>query len=867
MEKLFKRIKLKYYWIVAFLLGTLGMYVMLSYAQMLSTGKYILLADDGLYLYAAEIRMCVKNILHGESLWYSFANCLGANTAAGLAGVMFNPFNILFILFPKADVNIIAAVIVIAKTGTAAAAFQIFSSKVLKIRNFYSILFALFYSMCSFGMIYGPVHFNWLDGLYILPLTAIAVYKAVREGKYFLLAISYAYIFIAQPYQGFLMAVFGLLYFALLLGFSGKEKRTGPVWIRILKFLFSFLTAVLIAAFVLLPAVLCLRTYYTFDFSVPETKTTLMQVFNNLFWGEIQNFTLAPYVYCGVPCLLLLPFYFTEKRIPAKERTLYGILLAVFAIACIFPPVLAFLQAFDRSGTWNYRFAFIITFLLCTMACRETVYIRHIKAKSFLVYGIFLLVFFIAEGRLEKLEIGGLSKNNLMGLAINAAFILVWTVLVWAYITKRKYRMTLSVLVLFVTLFECIGNGCFCLSSDEYRALAEKEGYYYAWSDDMDYVFGEVGKKETGDEFYRMIILGDYHKNSDADKGYNGLTDYGFSGNERIKSFMRNIGFYVEENRISVTGYTEPSEMLLGVKYNARLHSDMVVLGYDSKPDIKENGQVLPIGFMVEKGALNHVEMTDNVFENQNVIFQSISGVDGMFEPVSENLITVDTDGLILSEEENPVIYADNSGSGLIVFRVSETDNPVYMQIASSVLPGETEGLYYDISENMASGSDSCPWISFAAKLWESGSNHYLSLRSGDGFPGYFPTDDIYIYELNRDKMTEAEESLKSEPFVTEIIRNGYMKGRVSVKDDRRVLFLSVPYEEGWKVNINNTDAECVPVLNGTFLGVVLPDKGEYEIELKYHCPGAKAGGFISLAGLGLLALLLVTEMKKYRKR
>ena len=66
---------------------------------------------------------------------------------------------------------------------------------------------------------------------------------------------------------------------------------------------------------------------------------------------------------------------------------------------------------------------------------------------------------------------------------------------------------------------------------------------------------------------------------------------------------------------------------------------------------------------------------------------------------------------------------------------------------------------------------------------------------------------------------------------------------------------------------MNNTDAECVRVVNGTFRGVVLPDKGEYEIELKYHCPGAKAGGFISLAGLGLLALLLVTEMKKYRKK
>ena len=866
MEKLFKNIKSKYYWIVAFVLGALAMYVMLSYAQMLSTGKYIFLADDGLYLYAAEIRMCVRNILHGESVWYSFANCLGTNTAVSLAGVMFNPFNILFILFPKADVNVIAAIIVIAKTGTAAAAFQIFFARVLKIRNFYSILFAVFYSLCSFCVVYGPDHFNWLDGLYILPVVAIAVYQAVRKGKNFLLTISYAYIFIAQPYHGFLMAVFGLFYFALLLGFSGREKRICPVWKSILKLQFSFFTAALISAFLLLPAALSLRSFYSFDFSVTETKTTLMQVFNNLFWGEIQNFTLAPYIYCGIPCLLLLPFYFIEKRIPSKERILYGILLAVFAIACVFPPVLAFLQAFDQSGTWNYRFAYIIAFLLCTMACRESVYIKHIKVKSILVYGIFLMIFFMAEGRLEKLEIGGLSKNNLLGLAINVSFILLWTVLAWAYITKGKYRMTLSVLVLFAALFECIGNGCFCLSSDEFRTVVEREGYYYAWSDDMDYVFDEIGKKETGDDFYRMIILGDYHKNSDADKGYNGLTDYGFIGNERIKSFMKNMGFYVEEDRISATGYTEPSEMLLGVRYRARLHSDMVVLGYDSKPDIKENTQVLPFGFMAEEGALKNEEMTDNVFDNQNTVFRSLSGVDGLFEAVDENLITTDSEGLILSGEESPAICAENAGGGLIVFRVSQTDNPVYMQIATSGLPEKADDFYYDISENMASGSDSCPWISFAAKLWQSGSNHYLSLRSGETFSGYFPTEEIYMYELKRDKMTEAEELLKREPFVAETIQNGYIKGHVSVQDDRRVLFMSVPYEEGWKATVNNTNAECVPVLNNTFLGIVLPDKGEYDIELKYHCPGAKAGIIVSLSGIILLILLFLLEKKKTKR-
>lgn len=866
MEKTLKRIKPKYYWIVAFILGALSMYVMLSYSQMLSTGKYIILADDSLHLYVANIRMIAENVLHGESIWYSFANNLGMNTSVALATYCFNPFNLLYIIFSKADLNIITAAIIILKAGTAAAAFQIYASKGLKVHNYYSILFAIFYSMCSFAVIYGVIHFMWLDGLYILPIVALAVNKTVYEEKNSLLTLGYAYIFIVQFYQGFVIFVFSLMYFSLLVCLgkrAGEKKRIGKL---VLKYIWSVVLSVVISAFILLPVFFAIRSFYTFDFSLSGNVTTLMQVFNNLYWGEIQNFNIAPYLYCGIPCILLLPFYFINQRISKNERIINGVLLSVFSIACILPPMVAFLHLFERVEVWNYRFGFILVFLLCCMACKEVIYIKWIKAKSIVLYCIFLILFFIVEGRLEKLEMGSISHNNLLGLAVNSGLLALWAGLAYIYIRNKKYRMTIAVLFIFVALLEVISNGCFCLSSSSYRGIVEREDFYYAWSEDMDYVMKEVRKGNAKGSFYRMIILGDYNLNSDALLGYNGLLEYGYIGNERTKNFLREMGLYAEGNRYTATGFTKSLEMLLSVRYEARLHTDMVVLGYDTKPGITENEDVLPIAFMAEDGVLEKYEMTNNSFENQNLIFKQLSGVENLYSPVANELKTRDEDGLFLSKEDVPVLYTDSSGTGIIVFRVSETDNPVYMQIASSVSPEERQGIFYDASENMTFSGDNYAWIPFTAKLWQSKDNHYLSLRADNGARVDYTMDNIYIYELNSEKMKEIEDSLKEGVIVPEIIKSGYVKGRVKVDGDRRVLFTSIPYEKGWKASVNNTDTECVPVLNNTFIGLILPGKGEYEIELKYHCPGAKAGAILSLAGIVLFVLQLVLEKKNSKR-
>ena len=104
-EKLIGKIKPKYYWLVAFAFGAIAMFVMLSYSQLLTSGKYVILGGDAWEIYIANIRMLIRNLMHGETVWYSFTTSMGYNTALTVAFELMSPFTILFVLFACAVVT------------------------------------------------------------------------------------------------------------------------------------------------------------------------------------------------------------------------------------------------------------------------------------------------------------------------------------------------------------------------------------------------------------------------------------------------------------------------------------------------------------------------------------------------------------------------------------------------------------------------------------------------------------------------------------------------------------------------------------------------------------------------------------------
>jgi len=78
---------------------------------------------------------------------------------------------------------------------------------------------------------------------------------------------------------------------------------------------------------------------------------------------------------------------------------------------------------------------------------------------------------------------------------------------------------------------------------------------------------------------------------------------------------------------------------------------------------------------------------------------------------------------------------------------------------------------------------------------------------------------------------------------------------------NKKILFLSIPYDKGWKATINGKSAELIRVNIG-FTGLIL-DKGEYEISLNYDPPYLRTGFIISLISVILYGVMIFFSIRK----
>ncbi|MCI5727922.1 MAG: YfhO family protein [Clostridia bacterium] len=86
-----------------------------------------------------------------------------------------------------------------------------------------------------------------------------------------------------------------------------------------------------------------------------------------------------------------------------------------------------------------------------------------------------------------------------------------------------------------------------------------------------------------------------------------------------------------------------------------------------------------------------------------------------------------------------------------------------------------------------------------------------------------------------------------------------------AVSEEERLIFFSVPYEDGWSATVNGQEAPVEKVSVG-FMAVRVP-AGENHIVFTYTTPGLKTGALISAGSLVLLLLYLFLTHKFCRRR
>ena len=181
VRKISDKVKENKYCLVSFAIASLCMYMILLYAGVTKSGVYTLLNGDLSSIYLPAIRNLCRDIINGESIYYSWNTCLGMNTSLYNAFYAFSPLNILYLIFYKSDLDTLTVVIIILKTGLAAMCFQLFVDKAHKVDGMWSVILSVCYATCYFQLAYNTINIIWLDAMYMLPAVFLFIHYLLKK--------------------------------------------------------------------------------------------------------------------------------------------------------------------------------------------------------------------------------------------------------------------------------------------------------------------------------------------------------------------------------------------------------------------------------------------------------------------------------------------------------------------------------------------------------------------------------------------------------------------------------------------------------------------------------------------------------------
>ncbi len=864
MEKYLLKIKPKHYGIVAFLLTCLAMYIMFSYEEVLSTGRYVILEGDLLAQYVPFIKMLVRDIMEGENLWYSWSLSMGMNTSLCYAYYALSPFNLLYLILYPIDETIVTALLIILKTGLAAYAFQRFSVKVLKCKGMESVVFSVFYAMCSFHVIYNVMIISWIDAFYILPFLCIAIVEFVKSGKWKSLVFLYAYLFVTQFYMAYIVGVFSAVFYLAALICTDQQKIRDKVKSGI-RYGFCVVLAIGISAIVWFPALLFLAGNSTGDVAEIRLVANLFDIVKNMFWGQMQGYEgVYPYIYCGIPTLLLVPFFLFNKQIRTKERIAASVMIILCLVCMLCPSAYTFIHAFDAPDNLGFRFAFLLSFIFCGMGCRQYRYAKDISgsivaAEMIFVSAIYILAYGMQDKSYEKSLL-----SPIVLLMVNIVWLAVWYGIYLLRRRKRCNKVLMAVLILFFSVTEVITNGYVV-----YQGMGADlpERHYDTYRTSMSKAMSMV----EDDDFYRMYYTNDLVVNSDSWFDYHSISDFNSAMNKTLQGTLSKLGFLSGSNVIHDIGSTPVTEMLFGVKYRIEGVHPYIMATVLPDPVIQTNENALALGYMVEEELLEYDLEENHAFDNMDLLLTAMTGKEiHCFMDVPEECVVIETENAYAEELDDGVKIgrdSHNEDAGYIRYYIPYRDEyKAYVQFEfDQVRIASNSPILLGGNENSIR-NDSFLTGAYAKEMLmgEDGYEVTIQILPEDAYPIKY-RQAVFCY-YNEEELSKAYDILSQNQMEILEYGNTYIDAGITVPEERTLLFTSIPYDEGWSVYVDGIRTETKAVVGDAFLALEL-EPGYHELEFEYEAPGARTGMMVSAISLVVFGGCVFTGWIKTKKR
>ena len=601
----FKRLtKTRYFYLVgAFFLPVMLMAGAHAACSFFPIGNQSILSLDfqAQYIYYFEY---VRKLLTGQgggSWLYTWSRTLGGEFLGYVAYYVASPFNLLTVLFPQKHIALAASFIVLMKCGAMGATMGYYLHNTRGTRDVKTMMFSTMYALCGYVSIqqYNPM---WLDALIWLPLLVYGIEKLIKEKKVILYIVSLAAILYSNYYIGYMCCIFTVIYYFYyyilvrpeMLDKYKSEKRGIMRFFSMygtrsfIRIAASTVVGMLMASFMLLAAYYSLG-FGKIGFSNPSYaftfKLDFLDVFVKMLIGSHDTVrdNGLPVVYSGMYSLLLVPAFYFSKGITARKKALSSALLLVLLVSFLLNPVDLFWHGLSAPNWLNFRYSFLLSFVVVTMACEAFMSFDKVSFTRFAASSVVMIALIAVIQKLNyefKQNSRTVALNDILCIGLSVLFILIYLGLSYALVKCRgKSGITLAIAV-FIAI-EMLANSIISIASvEEDVGVVRYHNYTNNASSDerFDSHIGSVARnrlmadliKENDTTFYRMestIYRQRGGVNEQMAAGFNGISSSTSTLNAKIIRLMNKLGYASQSHWTKYLGGTPIADALLGIKY------------------------------------------------------------------------------------------------------------------------------------------------------------------------------------------------------------------------------------------------------------------------------------------------------------
>lgn len=684
-------------------------------------------------------------------------------------------------------------------------------NKIFKKNKKINILLSLIYSISPFT-VYMYQIIRWMYFLVLFPLFILSLKKLLEEER----GISYLF-FITYFTMLNIQFTYGLLLFTIIsvilyiFNSVPKEQRKR----KIINLGIYTLLGLLISGVISIPNItnifLSERATRNINYiSIINTKDIL---------NTIDLFDRIFLIFNPLTIAIIIKKIFS-KKIDLKDNVL--ILIILLSLTAIFSPS----NSLWHMGTYMcfpVRYSYIITFL-------HTIYIgkylneidnkKKLKISDIILIIIsstVLLLSIVTAATYNKDIVGVFDSFYLWYLSENTATIIgkIYILLLIASITtvlidNKKIKMTCASILIIIITFINLYNGLANTTkfSGEYEYLTHQE------------------QIDSSKETIRVKVNNSYNANSSLINRNPSLAGFLPSGSKVYFESNKEWGYGTDWIVNSTTGGTILSDSLLRIqRYNNYDNDYPKELYKELDNNNFESNYIFPFGILIDDKINEYNDRAMNLLHYQDILAKEILK-SNIFEFIQQPDYKDEKEIIFYLEIDSPQIlylqYIDTMKSEIYV-------NKKYVKFEKTETPTIVNLGYYE--------------------------NEQLEIKitkteSTNGF--ITPT----VAKLDVAKYKQAVKGYNKDLVK---LKDNKIKGKINLDEDK-LLFIQIPYIEGWKAKVNGKDTKIVNTAKG-YIGIELK-KGINNVELVFYPKNLNIGIIASIIGLVLLVIIIIFKEK-----